>query len=66
MLSINECHTILNDGAGEETFSRAEAELLRNFLSELADITFDAFNKKEEHDTDDTNQPTRKKSPDIQ
>jgi len=62
VLSINECHTILNDGASEEHFTRDEAELLRNFLNDFADITFDAFNKKEEDDKDDTKKLKGKKS----
>lgn len=57
MLSIDDFHKNLNDGASEDSFTKAEEALLRDFLTGMAEIAFEAFNK-EDDTNDETNQPS--------
>ena len=47
MLSVKESHKILNANPEEGTFTLDEAKVIRDFLTEMADLSFDAFSQQQ-------------------
>lgn len=64
MISIEECHRILNDETGDEMFTKEEALQLRNFQMELAEIAFLAYSTQEE-ETDNESKSRRKEGSNL-
>ena len=53
MLSVKESYNLLNSNLEDISFSNEEAKLIRDFLIEMADITFNTFNQQKENITDE-------------